>query len=404
MMGGMNRPLRVAMITGSYPPDLCGVADYTWHLTEALGNLGLEIDVYTISGGETGVGGNDRVHRRTTGWGWGELKGLVHHLSAKAPEVVHLQYQTALFGKGWAITLLPLLMRRAEMRTHLVVTLHDLNGPRVIPRIPATGRPAVRYLASRADGMVVTNELDLATISNWGIQRDRLRLMPVGPTIPVEPQAEGERDRLRESLGIGRNESLFVYFGLVMRDKGLRTLVEATVLLPRAGWRMLLIASPRDRREEEWRRGLQELAASLGMEDRIIWRERLPPGEVSRHLSASDIGVLPFEEGISTRRSTFAVMMAHGLPLVSTKPRKWPRIFATECPAMLVPPRHPLELARTMRILLERRSVRAEMSRRSWKMARNLSWRQTAADTEALYRTIRKGSGRLPLEIHDCGT
>lgn len=47
--------MRVLMITGSYPPDVCGVGDYTARLSEALAGQGLEVCVLTSRPGSPAV-------------------------------------------------------------------------------------------------------------------------------------------------------------------------------------------------------------------------------------------------------------------------------------------------------------------------------------------------------------
>lgn len=393
--------LRIAVIAGSFPPDLCGVGDYVARLAGALAARGHRVDVFTRAprdaAGEpegprppAGV----EVHAEARGWGGAELDRLLARIAGHRPDVVHLQYQTALFEKRLAITGFPSRAARLLPGAATVVTLHDLNGPRILPRVAAAGRPAVRRLARAARGVVVTNELDGAEVARWGLAGG-LRLLPVGPTIPVLPEAGAERNRMRHVLGLHEEETLFAYFGLIMRDKGIETLIEAAGLLPlTTRWKVLFIATPRNRREARWRDGFRRMAHELGIETRCIWRDRLPAAEVSRHLLAADVGVLPFREGLSTRRSSYAVMVAHGLPVVSTRAAKLPGTLGTGEPALLVEPAHPARLARAMRRLHEVAKDRAHYAARSRMAAGELSWETCALRTEEHYLELLGGGGR----------
>jgi polysaccharide biosynthesis protein PslF len=335
-----------------------------------------------------------------------ELRRLIAEIGAGAPDVIHLQHQTALYDRSIAITRFSEWVEELAPASAPVVTLHDLNGPRVIPRVPRSGRPALRRLASAARGVVVTNELDQAEVLRWGLAREKVCLIPVGPTI--EPSAEHVMagGLLRESLGIGEGETLFVHFGLLMRDKGIGTIVEAAELVPPGAWRILLLVTPRTPRERRWREEFRARARKLGVAERLIWREDLAPAEVSRHLAASDVGLLPYEEGLTTRRSTFAVMAAHGLAIITTQPRYWPRVFGAESPALFVAPRNPGALSRAMRELAAAGPVREDLRRRALAAARRLSWEECARKTEMLYReVISRGAGtpRADDRRHEAG-
>jgi glycosyltransferase involved in cell wall biosynthesis len=385
--------IRVAVVTGSYPPALCGVADYVWQLRRALRERGLEVAVFTRArASREGEEPDPGVHRSVERWNGPAVRELLERVRSFRPDVIHLQYQTALFDKGLAITRLARRVRRGGIPARTVVTFHDLNGPRIIPRVPSAGRPVLRGMAHDASGVVVTNEVDLAVVRGWGLPRDEPRLIPVGPTILHRNGDPNEAARTRAELGVSPVETLFVYFGLLMRDKGVKTLVDAASLLPPGGWRLLFLASPRNHAEERERELLQERAGRLGFAQRFLWRAHLAPADVSRLLNACDIGVLPFDEGLSTRRSSFAVLAEHSLPLVSTVPRLWPAIFGDESPALLVPPRHPAQLARALRWLLVSPGGRDLLRQRSRQLARRISWGECARKTEEHYLHLLQGS------------
>ena len=54
--------MKLAMVSGSYPPDVCGAGDYTQRLAEALEVRGVSVEV--ITGTDWGVKNVPRVQRR----------------------------------------------------------------------------------------------------------------------------------------------------------------------------------------------------------------------------------------------------------------------------------------------------------------------------------------------------
>ena len=65
------------------------------------------------------------------------------------------------------------------------------------------------------------------------------------------------------------------------------------------------------------------LIRQLGLEDRVHWTGFAAPDQVSAHLLAADIAVLPYREGANLRHGSLHAALAHGLPVVTTSPTRW---------------------------------------------------------------------------------
>jgi len=63
---------------------------------------------------------------------------------------------------------------------------------------------------------------------------------------------------------------------------------------------------------------LRERARSLGIDD-VFWSGRLDSADVSAHLQACDVFVLPQADGHLTRSSAFMAAAAHGLPVIAVR-------------------------------------------------------------------------------------
>ncbi len=89
----------------------------------------------------------------------------------------------------------------------------------------------------------------------------------------------------------------------------------------------------------------------------------LPEGPLSAHLSACDLMVQPYIDGISSRRTTALAALAHGVPLVTTVGRLTDPLWIDESPAALVPVTDGAsELAAKTQQLLEDRAKRSAMA------------------------------------------
>jgi len=134
---------------------------------------------------------------------------------------------------------------------------------------------------------------------------------------------------------------------------------------------------------------IESLIEELGLTDRVLWTGYTPPPEVSANLLASDICVLPYRDGASFRRGSFMAALAHGLPIVSTRPRvDVPELRQGEN-ILLVPPDAPVALAEALARLASDAELRRRLGEGAARLAQSFTWERIAEKTETLYREIR---------------
>ena len=143
--------------------------------------------------------------------------------------------------------------------------------------------------------------------------------IPSGPTI--EPPGDlPDRTELRRRLGIEADTYLVGFFGFRQPSKGIVVLRDAIKRpeLRSRGVRLALIGSASS--ELGPRRAEPTVPASMFSDIDFIDAGALVPRDVSTWLRACDVVVLPFLAGLSTRRGTFMTTVAHGIPVVTTRP------------------------------------------------------------------------------------
>lgn len=334
---------RVLLVTGEYPPDEGGVADYTRCLASALADLGHTVDVLTGRGRVAEAAPDRRVtvHRVMRRWGWGLLPKVRRVVATLRPDVVHLQYQTAAFGMQPAVnTLAGWLRRTTSVRT--AVTYHDLRVPYLFPKAGSL-RETVTYLPARwSDLSVATNAEDWATLRSRGRTR-RLALVPIGSNVPDAPPAGYARAAWRREHGVPSDSALLAYFGFLNASKGGRVLVDLLAEL-RAGGRdaRLVMIGGRtgasDPTNAAYLNQFEADVAAAGLTEALLWTGHVPAPEVSAWLHAADLAVLPYADGASYRRGSLLACLAHGLPIVTTRPAGLTRADLGESPADELPP------------------------------------------------------------------
>lgn len=269
--------LRVCFVTGSYPPERCGVGDYTERLAEALTQRGHEIAVVLAP---AGTGARAALRRIPRG------------------SLIHVQYPTIGFGRSLEPLAITLLGRRGR-RT--LVTLHEFSHAHVLRRATAVA------LAGAASCAVFTSELE---------RRSLERLLPFAarrsPVIPV-----GHNIRVHTTTGAAGHDGVdVVYFGLLAPNKGLEPFLELAALAQQRGLglRFRVLGGWNDR-HAAYVAGVMRDTKALPVE----WAGPLEEAALSLELRRSQLAYLPFRDGASDRRTSLLAALAHGVPTITTE-------------------------------------------------------------------------------------
>jgi glycosyltransferase involved in cell wall biosynthesis len=402
--------LRVLLVTGEYPPDEGGVADYTRWLAEALLVEGLAVDVLTdrrhhaISAAydrpwRAGCPSAPNVHRVMPSWSWTALERIERVAGVTGPDLVHIQYQAAAYQMGPAIHLAPWWLGRRGFRT--VVTYHDLKVPYLFPKAGRVRRWAVDALSRRADLTIVTNAEDHAAVAAHGRARS-LALVPIGSNIPdsVPPGYDPSAWRIR--FGVDPAAPLVAYFGMLNTSKGARVLAGALGSLVAAGRdaRLVMIGAQvgaSDPTNRGYLEAFRNDIAARGLAERVVWTGHMPPEGVSAWLHAADVVALPYADGASYRRGSLMAALEHGAAIVTTTPSPAPDAPGAPPPlvdgrsARLVPPGDPDALARALSEILDDVTLRAHLSDGARDLARSFAWDAIARRHAGLYQALVGG-------------
>lgn len=310
------------------------MGDYTYFLASALAEMGCGVEVLT-SVGEPGSGLYPphlgvEVHRVVKSWGVEGLAQFVAAVRELRSNTILLQYAPHAYGRRGitlGVNLLPAVVRAAT-RKRVILNFHELFIP--FDHVP---RRALGALWQRVMAFLIgvsSNSLT-AVSAEWprrlrrvGIRR-MVRVIPVGSNIPRADLVPDERERIRMRLGTRRDSLLVGCFGATEPSGDVSILKE---VLRKARGQCSLKAV--------WlgRTGLNTRGLD---EDGITWTGPLPHPEISRIMSSCDIFVLPFGDGVSTKRTTLAAALLHELPVLSTGGRSVDDVFVHRHNIYLVP-------------------------------------------------------------------
>jgi glycosyltransferase involved in cell wall biosynthesis len=354
----------ILFVSGEYPPDLGGVGDYTARLRAALADLGRPSRILT---------------RRQVGrWDARALLWLLR--AAPRTGIVHIEFQAGAYDLLGDVCLMPLLVRRFRPRTRVVTTFHDLRHPFLFPRAGRLRDRAVRLMARSSDAVICADERDIRGV---GGPSPRHHLVPIGPNVSCEPPVNYDRAAFRQQLGLNPDTLGVVYFGLLNSNKGLDLLLNAyeLVIKRHPDARLLLVGGEVGASDPTDRATAATLADRLRRSDRPVLRTGwLQPADLSAHLLAADLAVLPYADGVSARRGSLLACAAHGLPVISTLPAA-PEVAAS---VTAVAP-EPRLLAEAVLRVASDSAERARLRDASVALVRRMSWPAIAAAHVEVY-------------------
>jgi glycosyltransferase involved in cell wall biosynthesis len=303
---------RWAILTGEYPPQPGGVADYTAQVARGLADAGDDVVVFAPphrhgKGIETpGVS----VVRLRDHFGPRGLLDLDRSLTRARPDRVLIQYVPHAYGyKAMNLPFAAWVAARARRLGRVWVMFHEVAFPfRWRPPTHAALGVVTRVMARLVVGAA---ERVFVAAGAWAPLLRRLcprarpaEWLPIPSNIPAGP-GKGVSSRTGPGVVIGH----FGTYGPATAD-----LLAAT--LPR------LLAGGADRSAVLLGRGgprfRERLAArSPDLAGRLAAPGELPPGELAGRLRGCDVLLQPFIDGVSSRRGSVMAGLANGVPVVS---------------------------------------------------------------------------------------
>ena len=225
-------------------------------------------------------------------------------------DTVVLQYNPFLYGRwGFAPHLVASLgrARLGATRPRLVLMVHETYFPISDWRSAIMGSTQwgqLRALHAMSDVVFASIESWTGLLSGWRPSRPVSHL-PVGSNLP---DRGGERAAARAEIEADDATIVVASFGTGHPSRLTDHLVAAGDAVARCQRRVLMLnlgagARPLD---------------GLNREIRVIQPGPLPTADLARLLSAADLFLAPFVDGVSTRRGSLMAAMQHALPVLGT--------------------------------------------------------------------------------------
>lgn len=261
------------MVSGAWPPDVCGVGEYTDRLCNSIESSGLEVKKIKLS--------------------FKKFFNELAFLPSNDIDIIHIQYPAR--GKGYSLfaPLFAILCRFFFI--NVIVTIHEYTQTHRIRKF------LVFILSNFANHVIFTTDYERKRAPLL-FKNAKSCVIPIGNNICFN-DIETRRQKVSNSI---------VYFGLIRPNKGLEDFIRLTSLVSLNSYSFSIIGAVEDRFEDY----KNLLKAQTGAN--VIWNLNHPEPIVKKLLLEADYAYLPFPDGATMRRTTLLACLKAGLNVFTT--------------------------------------------------------------------------------------
>jgi glycosyltransferase involved in cell wall biosynthesis len=315
--------MRIALLSPNFPPDACGVGDYTSLLADQLITDGHDACVWTRQ--PRPVPSKALIRSIGMGnegpWNLHAMAEITRDVAAWHPDCVTVQFSPNLYAhklRGIAPHLpVWLAALRAATGAPIALMAHEQSYPaaffpadRLLIGVPQLA--IFQALCLVCDAVLFAIEVGASKYERrYPFLRGRFHWLPVGSNIPVSTAAS---DGFIQREGIAPGEIVLLLFGT---PHPTRLFGHSFMALTRARneglpARLIAVGTSNERlRQEisdEKRPELTAHAIGLGY---------LRNEEASHYLKRADVVLAPFLDGVSSRRGSVMAALSHSRPVVT---------------------------------------------------------------------------------------
>jgi glycosyltransferase involved in cell wall biosynthesis len=366
-------PSRVAVI-GNHVPRQCGIATFTTDLCDAIaaefGAAGML--VVAVNDPQSRYSYPARVRFEITEDDLSSYQAAADFLNSSNVDLVCLQHEYGIFGGKAGSHVLRLLQ---HLKMPVVTTLHTVLREPDLDQLVA-----MQEIAEHSDRLIVMSEHSSRFLQDvFRVSGDKIDLIPHG--IPDLPFTEPALYKTSYSL---EGKTVLLTFGLLSPNKGFENVIHALPrILSRHSNVVYIIAGathPHVRRREgdRYRLQLQALAQELGVEEKVIFRNRFfSPQEMASLVSSAYIYVTPYPNEAQAVSGTLAYALGAGKAIIST-PYWHAAELLDDGRGVLIPFNDSNAIASAAIELLDNDAARQAMRKRAYLYARQMVWDRVA--------------------------
>jgi len=368
--------MKIAYIS-TYPPRECGIATFNHNLLRAIG-----YDKEAVSDDSYVVAMNDSEHLATYEFP-PEVKYQIRqenqkdyiraadYINTSLVDACIMEHEFGIYGGENGVYILPLI---ARLQKPLVTILHTiLKDPSYMQLT------IIREIAKHSSRIVVMSHRAVSFLTSiYGIPFSKIQLIEHG--VPdLEPSDDNP---VTTSLPFKNKKVLFT-FGLISRNKGLETVIEALPEIvaknPDVMYVVLGTTHPGVIRNsgEEYRDSLKRLARKLNVEDNLTFINKfVSEKQLFEYLTACDMYITPYLNEAQITSGTLSYAIGAGAAVIST-PYWHAQELLAENRGCLFDFKDATALAKIVNDLFEDRDKLNELKANAYEYGLHLRWPTT---------------------------
>lgn len=397
----LPRGKRIAYVT-TYPPRECGIATFTYDLSQAINTLG-------VFARPTVVAINDSRLNQTKPYSK-EVKFIIEqhdktsylaaaeYINNSDIALVSLQHEFGIYGTesgkdNWDGSLVLDFLR--ALKKPVVTTMHT-----VLKKPNEFQLKAIQEIAQRSDRIVLMARNSRRILEPiYGIPREKMAFIHHGaPDVPFHGS-----DYFKRVFGLEGREVLMT-FGFLSPGKGiehvLNAMPEVVKKHPEVIYLIVGATHPVVRKEagERYRRELQKLVKKNGLIDNVKFvNQYLTLNQLILFLRATNIYLAPQLNPEQYVSGTVAYAAAFGKAIISTKFR-YARSILRKGRGILVPFNDDVSITNALNEILDNPQKKRDLEEAIYIYSRKMTWHNVASRYADLFRRVLSEHGVEPEE------
>jgi glycosyltransferase involved in cell wall biosynthesis len=326
------------------------------------------------------------------------------------PALVHLQHEINMYGGRFTAILFPLvllLLRVVGLKS--VVTLHSVvSSDQIDAEFMRTfSWPPSKFLVylsrlffsilyrsiTKLTTRVIVHSQFMGALleDRYGVPADKIAVIPIG--VPSPKIAAGQSAAFDRPWASSLEGKVILYFGYIIRRKGLEYLIEAfQEIQAKYPDHVLVLAGGELDYQREYARSLQEDVRRRRLENKILFTSFIPSDEIEKLFARCEFVVLPYTYSISSSLP-LSFAMQYGKPVIATRLGTLAEEVEDGVTGLLVPARDSAALSEAMQRLITDEMLRRRLGEGARERGRQRSWAAVADQTIQIYRAIQDGFG-----------
>lgn len=392
--------MKILIISPSFPPQKCGIGDYTKILSRYLTNLGQEVEIITASSMKKlnkEYTQKPKINFAVDKWNWSALQTIKRLIQTSKADWVVIEYSIAGYSDYHPmISFLPMFIKFWRLNCKTLVTIHEITPPRLF----GNGQGCInRLFGLFCTAMLLSFANKIIVCSNWvfgeikkktaifsRFLKSRIYFVPIGSNIAVETVDKLAQRNLLGKYNLEEKDFIVCFFGFIRQGRDLETLIKAYKLLLEDGcdMKLLMLGGVLD---EQCVGRLRTLSKTLEISDKIIWTGMLASKDVSMLLGSVDICVsVNCPRGISLSSGSFQAAAIHGLPIITNYSKYQPQELIDKENIVFINPGNEEELTKAILKLYNSDELREKISKNIKEYSKDFTWEKIAEKINSILK------------------